>query len=109
MDGSLIGVGLLSMTGVFVARVAAKELLYLIRRMACFFLAIAIFPVLFTPEFYIDMPSWFSITVSNEGFALGLESSVCLLYILFVSLVLERNILSENWMSGLDKLLGPLI
>jgi energy-coupling factor transporter transmembrane protein EcfT len=104
----LIGIGLLSMTGVFVARVAAKELLYLIRRMACFFLAIAISPVLFTPGFYIDLPSWFPITFSHEGFALGLESSVRLLNILFISLVLVRTTSSEDWMSGLDKLLGPL-
>ena len=109
MDGSLIGVGLLSMTGVFVARVAAKELLYLIPRMAWLFLAIAIFPVLFTPEFYLDLPSWFPITVSHEGLALGLESSVLLLKILFISLVLVRTTSSEDWMSGLDKLLGPLI
>ena len=35
-----MGVGLLSMKGVFVARVPVKELLFLIRRMAWFFLAI---------------------------------------------------------------------
>jgi hypothetical protein len=59
-----MGVGLLSMTGVFVARVPVKELLYHIRRTAWFFLAILIFPVLFTPGFYVDLPSWLSITVS---------------------------------------------
>lgn len=104
----LVGVGMLSMTGVFVARVPVKELLYLIRRMAWFFLAIAIFPVLFTPGFYLDLPSWFPITVSHEGLALGLESSVRLLNILFISLVLVRTTSSEDWMRGLDKLLGPL-
>jgi hypothetical protein len=55
-----------------------------------FFLAIVTFPVLFTPGFYIDLPSWFPITVSNEGLALVLESSLRLLNILFVSLVLVR-------------------
>ena len=55
---ALMGVGMLSMTGVFVARVPFKEISYLIRRMAWFFLAIVIFPVLFTPGLYIDMPSW---------------------------------------------------
>jgi hypothetical protein len=59
-----MGVGLLSMTVVFVARVPVKELLYLIRRMAWFFLAIVIFPLLFTPGFYVDLPSWLSISVS---------------------------------------------
>ena len=106
---ALMGVGMLSMTGVFFARMPVKELLYLIRHMAWFFLAIVIFPVLFTPGFYIDMPSWFSITVSQGGLALRLESSVRLLNILFVSLVLERNSSLENWISGLDKLLEPLI
>ena len=104
----LVGVSLLSMTGVFVARVPVKELLYLIRRMAWFFLAIAIFPVLFTPGFYINLPSWFPVSISYEGLALGLESSVRLLNILFVSLVLVRTTSPEDWMSGLDKLLGPL-
>jgi energy-coupling factor transport system permease protein len=104
----LVGVGLLSMTGVLVARVPVKELLYLIRRMAWFFLAIAIFPVLFTPGFYINLPSWFPFSIAHEGLALGLESSVRLLNILFVSMVLVRTTSSEDWMSGLDKLLGPM-
>jgi energy-coupling factor transporter transmembrane protein EcfT len=86
-----MGVGMLSMMGVFVARVPVKEISYFIRRMAWFFLAIVIFPVLFTSGFYIDMPSWFSITFSQGGLALGLESSVRLLNILFVSLVLVRT------------------
>ena len=39
---------------------------------------------------------------------LWLESSVRLLNILFVSLVLVRTTSSEDWMGGLDKLLGPM-
>ena len=74
--------------------------------MAWFFLAILIFPVLFTPGFYVDLPSWLPITVSYVGLALGLESYVRLLNILFISLVLVRTTSSEDWMSGLDKLLG---
>jgi energy-coupling factor transporter transmembrane protein EcfT len=103
-----MGVSLLSMTGVFVARVLVKEHLYLIRRMAWFFLAIVVFPVLFTPGFYVDLTSWLPITVSFEGLALGLESFVRLLNILFISLVLVRTTSSEDWMRGQDKLLGPL-
>lgn len=98
----------MSMTVVFVARVPVKELLYLIRSMAWFFLAIVIFPLLFTPGFYVDLPSWLPIPVSYEGLALGLESSVRLLNILFIFLVLVRTTSSQDWMSGLDKLLGPL-
>ena len=104
----LMGVGLLSMTGVLVARVPVKELLYHIRRMAWFFLAILIFPVLFTPGFYVDLPSWLPITVSYEGLSLGLEFSVRLLNILFIYLVLVSTTSSGDWMSGLDKLLGLL-
>jgi energy-coupling factor transporter transmembrane protein EcfT len=96
------------MTGVFVARVPVKELLYLIRRMAWFFLSIVSYPVLFMPGFYVDLPSWLPITVSYEGLALGLEFSVRLLNILFIYLVLVRTTSSQDWMSGLDKLLGPL-
>jgi energy-coupling factor transporter transmembrane protein EcfT len=40
--------------------------------------------------------------------ALGLEFSVRLLNILFIYLVLVRTTSSQDWMSGLDKLLGPL-
>jgi energy-coupling factor transporter transmembrane protein EcfT len=104
----LMGVGLLSMMGVLVARVPVKEISYLIWRMAWFFLAIVIFLVLFKPGFYIDLSSWFLITVSQVGLALGLESSVRLHNILFVSLVLVRTTSSEDWMSRLDKLLGHL-
>ena len=103
-----MGVGLLSMTGVFVARVPVKELLYLIRQMAWFFLAIVIFAVLFNPGFYVDLPSWFPITISYVGLALGLEFSVRLLNILFIYLVLVRATSSGDWMSGMDKLLGLL-
>jgi hypothetical protein len=59
-----MGVGLLSMTGVFIARVPVKELLCLIRHMAWFFLAVVSYPVLFKPWFYVDLPSWLPITVS---------------------------------------------
>jgi hypothetical protein len=59
-----MGVGLLSIMGVFVARVPVKELLFLIRRMAWFFLAIVNYPVLLTPWFYVDLPSWLPITIS---------------------------------------------
>jgi energy-coupling factor transporter transmembrane protein EcfT len=76
--------------------------------MAWFFLAIAIFPVLFTPGFYVGLPSWFPISISREGLTLGLESSVRLVNILMVSLVLVRTTSSADWMEGLEKLLGPM-
>ncbi len=99
-------VGLLSVLGVLVARVPVKEIFHVIRRMTWFFLAIAIFPVLFTPGFYIDLPAWIPVTLSREGLALGLESSARLLNILLISLVLVRT--TADWMGGLDKLLGPM-
>jgi energy-coupling factor transporter transmembrane protein EcfT len=103
-----MGVGLLSMMGIFVARVPVKEISYLIWHMAWFFLAIVIFLVLLKPGFYIDLPSWFLITVLHVGLALGLESSMRLLNILFVSLVLVLTTSSKGWMNRLDKLLGYL-
>ncbi len=103
---TLAVVGLLSVFGVLAVRVPVKEIFYVIRRMTWFFLAIAIFPVLFTPGFYIDLPAWIPITVSREGLASGLESSVRLLNILLVSLVLVRT--TADWMGGLDKLLSPM-
>ncbi len=105
-DGVLTLVGLLSVLGVLIARVPVKEIFQLIRRMAWFFLAIATFPVLFTPGFYIDLPAWVPITISREGLVLGLESSVRLLNILLISLVLART--TADWLGGLDKLLGPM-
>jgi hypothetical protein len=90
-----MGVEMLSMMKVFVTRVPVKEISYLIRRMAWFFLAIIIFPILLTPGLYIDMPSWLPITVSKERLALELESSVHLLKTRLVCLVLVRTTFSE--------------
>ena len=103
---SLAVVSVLSALAVIVARVPFRELLLIIRRMAWFFLAIAIFPVLFTPGFYVELP--FPISVSREGLTLGLESSMRLVNILMVSLVLVRTTSSADWMEGLEKLLGPM-
>ena len=50
---SLAVVSVLSALAVIVARVPFRELLRTLRRMSWFFLAIAIFPVLFTPGFYV--------------------------------------------------------
>ena len=103
---SLAVVSVLSALAVIVARVPFRELLRTLRRMSWFFLAIAIFPVLFTPGFYVELP--FPISVSREGLTLGLESSVRLVNILMVSLVLVRTTSSADWMEGLEKLLGPM-
>ena len=103
---SLAMVSVVSVLAVIVAKVPFRELLLIIRRMAWFFLAIAIFPVLFTPGFYVELP--FPISVSREGLTLGLESSVRLVNILMVSLVLVRTTSSADWMEGLEKLLGPM-
>ncbi len=103
---SLAVVSVLSALAVIVARVPFRELLRTLRRMSWFFLAIAIFPVLFTPGFYVELP--FPISVSREGLTLGLESSMRLVNILMVSLVLVRTTSSADWMEGLEKLLGPM-
>jgi energy-coupling factor transporter transmembrane protein EcfT len=104
--GSLVVVGIVSLLGVAVARIPFKNVFNVLRRMAWFFFAIAVFPVLFTPGFYVDLPVWFPISISREGLILGLESSVRLINILLVSLVLVRT--TSDWMEGLEKLLGPL-
>ena len=103
---SLAVVSVLSALAVIAARVPFRELLRTLRRMSWFFLAIAIFPVLFTPGFYVELP--FPISVSREGLTLGLESSMRLVNILMVSLVLVRTTSSADWMEGLEKLLGPM-
>ena len=62
------------------------------------------------PGFYVDLPSWLPITVSYDSMSLGLAFSVRLFNILFIYLVLVRTTSSQDWMSGLDKLLGlPVI
>ncbi len=106
---SLTVVGMLSLLGTLVARVYFKSIFYIIKRMAWFFLAIGIFPVLFTPGFYVDLPVWFPLSISREGLILGVESSARLINILLISLVLVRTTSSSDWMEGLEKLLGPLI
>jgi energy-coupling factor transport system permease protein len=99
-------VGMVSLLGVVIARVPVKNVFTLIRRMAWFFIAIAIFPVLFTPGFYIHLPAWFPISISQEGLVLGLESALRLVNILLLSLILVRT--TSDWVGGLEKLLGPL-
>ncbi len=103
---SLAMVSVVSVLAVIVAKVPFRELLRTLRRMSWFFLAIAIFPVLFTPGFYVELP--FPISVSREGLTLGLESSMRLVNILMVSLVLVRTTSSADWMEGMEKLLGPM-
>ena len=105
---SLALVFLLSLLAVVVAAVPLRRVLHFIKRMAWFFLAIAIFPVLFTPGFFIEFPSWFPISISGEGLILGLESSMRLLNILLISLVMARTTSSEDWIKGMEKLLGPM-
>jgi energy-coupling factor transporter transmembrane protein EcfT len=104
--GTIAIVGLVSLLGVLAAKISFENIFALIRRMAWFFLAIAIFPVLFTPGFYIDLPAWFPVAISYEGVALGLESIVRLLNIILLSLILVRT--TSDWVGGLEKLLGPL-
>jgi energy-coupling factor transporter transmembrane protein EcfT len=99
-------VGMVSLLGVVIAGVPVKNILYLVRRMAWFFVAIAIFPVLFTPGFYLDLPAWFPISISHEGLVLGIESSARLINILLISLVLVHA--TSDWMDGLERLLGSL-
>jgi len=106
--GALILVGLLSGWGAFVAAVPIGYILNFIRRMAWFFIAIAVFPVLFTPGFLVPLPIWFPFSISYEGLVLGLESSLRLLNILLISLVMVRTTSSEDWMTGMKKLLGPV-
>ncbi len=106
--GSLAGVGLLSGLGVVVAAVPIRHIFHCIRRMTWFFIAIAVFPVLFTPGFFIALPTGFPISISQEGLVLGLESSLRLVNILLVSLVMVRTTSSDDWMNGMEKLLGPM-
>jgi energy-coupling factor transporter transmembrane protein EcfT len=103
---SLYVMGIVSLLGVAVARIPFKNAFNVLRRMIWFFFAIAVFPVLFTPGFYVDLPAWFPISISHEGLILGLESSVRLINILLVSLVLVCT--TSDWMEGMEKLLGPL-
>ena len=105
---SLAMVGVLSLLGVILAGVSFKQILHILRRMAWFFLAIAVFPILFTPGFYIELPVWFPIRISREGLFLGIESSARLINVLLVSLVLTRTTSTSDGINGLEKLLGPL-
>ncbi len=105
---SLALVSLLSLLGILVAAVPVRTLLYFIRRMTWFFLAIVIFPVLFTPGYFVELPAWFPIEISHEGLVLGLESSVRLVNVLLISLVMVRTTASADWFKGMERLLGPV-
>lgn len=101
--------GFITMASVLVAKVPVNKIIYFIRRMAWFFLAISIFPILFTPGFYIDLPFWLPFKISHEGLILGLESSLRLVIVLLISLILARTTSSSDWMKGMEKLLSPMI
>jgi energy-coupling factor transport system permease protein len=101
--------GILSALGVMLVAVPLINILRILRRMAWFFMAIAIFPVLFTSGFYIELPTWFPISISREGLTLALESCVRLINVLLISLVMVRTTPNAEWMEGLEKLLGPRV
>ena len=105
---TLVVIAVLSMLGARVAKVPFKDIFHVLRRMIWFFLAIAIFPVLFTPGFYVDLPSWFPINISREGVSLGLESALRLTNIVLLSLLLTRTTSPDDWQSGLKRLMGPM-
>ncbi|MBT5551723.1 MAG: hypothetical protein HOJ79_14745 [Nitrospina sp.] len=106
---ALVLAGILSALGVMLVAVPLINILRILRRMVWFFIAIAVFPVLFTPGFYIELPTWFPISVSREGLTLALESCVRLINVFLISLVMVRTTPNAEWMEGLEKLLGPRV
>ena len=93
----------LALVAAVAADISIKEIYLSIRSMAWFFIAIIIFPILFTPGYFIELPSWLPISISVEGLFLSVESCSRLILVLVISTILIRTTSTSDLMEGLDR------
>ncbi len=102
-DGVVLTVLTVMVFGVAkMAGISIRETYLMLRKLTWFFMALFIFPVLFTPGYFLDLPLWIPINISWEGLILASESCVRLLNVLLVSAILMRT--TSNLLEGLDGL-----
>ncbi len=87
----LMSVSLLVFAFAWTANISMREIGRVIRSMSWFFLAIIIFPIIFTSGYYLPIPSWIPFSISVEGLTLALESCVRLIIVLMISTILMKT------------------
>jgi energy-coupling factor transporter transmembrane protein EcfT len=103
-DGALLAVlTLLGLVLAWTAKIPGREIYLTLRKLAWFFIAIVIFPLLFTPGYFLDLPAWMPFSISVEGLVLAIESSSRLVIVVLFSTVLIKT--TSDFLTGLDSLI----
>jgi energy-coupling factor transporter transmembrane protein EcfT len=103
-DGALLAVLiLLGLVLAWLANFSGREIYLTLRKMTWFFIAIIIFPLLFTPGYFLDLPAWLPFSISIEGLILAIESCSRLVIVVLFSTVLIKT--TSDFLTGLDSLI----
>ena len=103
-DGALLVVlTLLGLGLAWTANISGREIYFTLRKLTWFFIAIIIFPLLFTPGYFLDLPAWIPFSISVEGLMLAIESCSRLVIVVLFSTVLIKT--TSDFLTGLDSLI----
>jgi energy-coupling factor transport system permease protein len=103
-DGALLAVLILLGFGLaWTANIPGREIYFTLRKLTWFFIAIIIFPLLFTPGYYLNLPAWILFSISVEGLVLAMESCLRLIIVVLFSMVLIKT--TSDFLTGLDRLI----
>ncbi len=99
----LVGLTLLGFGLAWLANIPGREIYLTLRKLTWFFIAIIIFPLLFTPGYFLDLPAWLPFSISVEGLVLAMESCARLVIVVLFSTVLIKT--TSDFLTGLDSLI----
>jgi energy-coupling factor transporter transmembrane protein EcfT len=103
-DGALLAIlTLLGLGLALIANISGREIYLTLRKLTWFFIVIIIFPLLFTPGYYLDLPAWLPLSISVEGLILAIESCSRLVIVVLFSTVLIKT--TSDFLKGLDSLI----
>ena len=103
-DGALLAVLILLGIGLaWTANISDQEIYFTLRKLTWFFIAIIIFPLLFTPGYFLDLPAWIPFSISVEGLMLAIES--CSRLVIVVMFLMVLIITTSDFLTGLDSLI----
>jgi energy-coupling factor transporter transmembrane protein EcfT len=102
--GALLAVLILLGFGLaWIANISVREVYLTLRKLTWFFIAIIIFPLLFTPGYYLDLPAWMPFSIFVEGLVLAIESCARLVIAVLFSTILLKT--TANFLTGLKSLI----
>ena len=103
-DGASLAIlTLLGLSLAWTANISSREIYLTLRKLTWFFIAIIIFPLLFTPGYFLELPAWIPFSISVEGLALAIESCSRLVIVVLFSMVLIKT--TSDFLTGLDSLI----